>query len=59
MTEPATRTRTFVFTDIESSTQHLRELGREYHRALREHDRIIATATAAHSGEVFGSEGDA
>ena len=59
MSESTTRTLTFVFTDIEGSTRLLRALGSDYQRVLREHDRIVASATAAHGGETFGSEGDA
>ena len=59
MTEPTTSTRTFVFTDIEGSTRLLRELGSDYRRVLREHDRLITEVTEEHGGEIFGSEGDA
>jgi hypothetical protein len=57
--ESTTSTLTFVFTDIEGSTHLLRALGDGYRSVLREHDRVIADATEAHGGEVFGSEGDA
>lgn len=58
MSPPTASTLTFVFTDIEGSTRLLRELGPDYARVLRAHDRIIASAAHAHDGEVFGSEGD-
>ena len=58
MSPPTTSTLTFVFTDIEGSTRLLHELGPDYARVLRAHDRIIASAARAHDGEVFGSEGD-
>ena len=59
MTEPTTRTQTFVFTDIEGSTKLLRALGSDYQRVLREHDRIVVETAQAEGGEAFGSEGDA
>ncbi|MEX1345734.1 MAG: AAA family ATPase [Candidatus Limnocylindrales bacterium] len=59
MTEPTTRTQTFVFTDIEGSTRLLRALGPDYDVVLRAHDRALIDAAEAEGGEAIGSEGDA
>jgi class 3 adenylate cyclase len=49
---------TFVFTDIEGSTQLLRDLGTTYGLLLRIHRRILSTCFAERSGRELGSEGD-
>ena len=49
---------TFVFTDIEGSTQLLRDLRADYGLALRIHRRILSTCFAPHGGRDVGSEGD-
>ena len=49
---------TFVFTDIEGSTQLLRDMPGFYGLALRVHRRILATAFEEHGGAPMGSEGD-
>jgi predicted ATPase/class 3 adenylate cyclase len=54
-----TGTLTFLFTDIEDSTQHVIELGEAYAPVLETHARIIRAAIAAHGGTDVSSEGDA
>jgi predicted ATPase len=51
---------TFLFTDVEGSTQLLHELGAEaYADALAEHRRVIREACAAHDGVEVDTQGDA
>jgi predicted ATPase/class 3 adenylate cyclase len=51
---------TFLFTDVESSTKLLHELGAEgYAEALAEHRRILRKAFAAHGGVEVDTQGDA
>jgi predicted ATPase len=51
---------TFVFTDIEGSTQLLHELGPEaYADALSEHRRVVRDAFAARGGVEVDTQGDA
>jgi predicted ATPase/class 3 adenylate cyclase len=59
MAELPTGTVTFLFTDIEGSTQLLRELGDGYADALVEHRRILRDAFAAHDGVEVDTQGDA
>jgi predicted ATPase/class 3 adenylate cyclase len=59
LSERATSTLTFLFTDIEGSTRLLQALGDDYAALLAEHDAIIRAVVAAHGGRAFGSEGDA
>jgi hypothetical protein len=55
-----TGTVTFLFTDIEGSTQLLRQLGPDrYAEALVEHRRILRDAFAAHGGVEVDTQGDA
>jgi predicted ATPase/class 3 adenylate cyclase len=55
-----TGTVTFLFTDIEGSTGLLHELGEEaYADALAEHQAIIRSALATHSGVEVDTQGDA
>jgi class 3 adenylate cyclase/ABC-type transport system substrate-binding protein/outer membrane protein assembly factor BamB len=50
---------TFLFTDVEGSTQLLRRLGaREYAKVLAEHDRVLRAAIAGGGGEVVDTQGD-
>jgi class 3 adenylate cyclase len=49
---------TFLFTDIEGSTQLLRELGEAYVNAFAEHRRILREAFARHSGVEVATGGD-
>ena len=58
MSELPSGTVTFLFTDIEGSTQHLKTLGRDYDEALAEHERILEEAFAAHGGRVVDTQGD-
>jgi class 3 adenylate cyclase len=50
---------TFVFTDIEGSTQLVQRLGDRYADMLDTHNEIITFAFASFGGVVFGSQGDA
>jgi predicted ATPase/class 3 adenylate cyclase len=55
-----TGTVTFLFTDIEGSTQHLRRLGASaYAQARDQHHRLLREAFAAHSGVEVDTQGDA
>jgi YVTN family beta-propeller protein len=49
---------TFLFTDIEGSTQLLKQLGPAYGEALDEHQRILRAAFAAHGGQEVDTQGD-
>jgi predicted ATPase/class 3 adenylate cyclase len=59
MIDPASRTLTFLFTDIEGSTRLLQALGDGYRDVLARQRTLIGDAAATHGGTVFGSEGDA
>jgi class 3 adenylate cyclase len=51
---------TFLFTDIESSTRLLHELGEErYGAALTEHRRLLREAFERHGGVEVDTQGDA
>ena len=51
---------TFLFTDVEGSTNLLHELGTEaYATALAEHRRIVREAFEAHDGVEVDTQGDA
>jgi predicted ATPase len=51
---------TFLFTDVEGSTQLLHELGAEgYAKGLAEHRRILREAFRAHGGVEIDTQGDA
>lgn len=52
-------TPTFLFTDIEGSTQLLERLGGRYADTLARHRRLLTEAIESHGGVVFGNEGDA
>jgi predicted ATPase/class 3 adenylate cyclase/Tfp pilus assembly protein PilF len=59
-TDLPTGTVTFVFTDVESSTKLLRELGAErYAGALAEHRGALRAAFQAHGGVEVDTQGDA
>ncbi len=58
MTELPTGTVTFLFTDIEGSTQLLKRLGPAYAGALAEHQEIVRAAVAAHHGREVDTQGD-
>ena len=50
---------TFLFTDIEGSTDLLKRLGRDgYEVVLAEHSRILRKAVADHDGRVVDTQGD-
>jgi class 3 adenylate cyclase len=50
---------TFLFSDIESSTRHLRELGDDWGKALAAHNRILREAFTAAGGREVDRQGDA
>ena len=51
---------TFLFTDIEGSTQLLKALGRERYRSLlATHNRLVRAAIDEHGGVAVGQQGDA
>jgi class 3 adenylate cyclase len=50
---------TFLFSDIESSTRHLRELGDEWGKALAAHNRILRESFTAAGGREVDRQGDA
>jgi YVTN family beta-propeller protein len=50
---------TFLFTDIEGSTQLLKQLGGErYRQALEDHQRILREGFAEHGGHEIDTQGD-
>ncbi len=49
---------TFVFTDIEGSTQLFRDLGERYPPVLERHREILREVWALHGGREVGTEGD-
>lgn len=53
-----TGTITFLFTDIEGSTQLLQGLGEQYDAVLSAHHALLREAFAAHGGREIGTEGD-
>ena len=54
-----TGTVTFLFTDVEGSTQLLHELGDAYAGVLAEHRRVLREAFARHGGVEVDTQGDA
>src|SRR5687767_11765795 len=54
-----TGTVTFLFTDIEGSTDLLAQLGERYDAVLAEHSAILRRAIAEHGGSEVNTEGDA
>src|SRR5688572_3962148 len=54
-----TGTVTLLFTDIEGSTQLLRELSDRYPPLLAEHQRRLRAAAVAHGGVEVNTQGDA
>jgi class 3 adenylate cyclase/tetratricopeptide (TPR) repeat protein len=58
MTDLPTGTVTFVFTDIEGSTQLLKRLGKRYGEALADHRKILRAAVLEHGGEEVDRQGD-
>ena len=57
--EIPTGTVTFVFTDIEGSTELVRRLGDEYPNVLREHHRLLTESFGRHGGHEVDRQGDA
>ena len=51
-------TPTLLFTDVEASTQLLRELGASYPSVLADQERLIRDAVSAWGGRVVDSQGD-
>ena len=49
---------TFLFTDIEGSTQLLKQIGPHYAEVLAEHQRIVREAVATHGGHEVDTQGD-
>ena len=58
MNELPSGTVTFLFTDIEGSTQLLKRLGGGYGDVLAEHQRILRAAFSAHHGREVDTQGD-
>jgi predicted ATPase/class 3 adenylate cyclase/Tfp pilus assembly protein PilF len=58
MPDLPTGTVTFLFSDIESSTRLLQQLGPRYAEALGAHQELLRTAFAAHQGREVGTQGD-
>jgi class 3 adenylate cyclase len=58
MSELPSGTVTFLFTDIEGSTQLVRQLGDRYSEVLADHQRILRAAFAAHGGREVDTQGD-
>jgi predicted ATPase len=54
-----TGTVTLLFTDIDSSTQLLHELGNDYAEVLTEHQRLIRKVCDVHGGVEVDTQGDA
>jgi class 3 adenylate cyclase len=50
---------TFVFTDIEGSTELLKQLGERYGEVLSEHRRLVRDTLVAANGTEIDSQGDA
>jgi class 3 adenylate cyclase len=59
VTTRPTGTVTFLFTDVEGSTQLLRQLRGRYGASLSEHGRLLREAFRAHGGEEVDTQGDA
>ena len=59
MTDLPSGTVTFLFTDIEGSTQLWEQHPQAMPGALARHDAILRTATEAHGGVIFRTVGDA
>ncbi len=57
-TDLPTGTVTFVFTDIEGSTQLLKRLGKSYGDVVADHRKILRTAVRDHGGEELDTQGD-
>src|SRR5262245_62369634 len=53
-----TGTVTFLFTDIQGSTQLLKRLGESYGELLADHRNLLRTAAGEHGGEEVDNQGD-
>ena len=53
-----TGTATFLFSDVEASTQLARELREQYAAVLEEHGRLLRAAVAEHGGHEIDTQGD-
>lgn len=58
MSEATSATATFLFTDVEGSTQLLRARRGDYARLLSEHRRLLREAINAHGGREIDNQGD-
>ena len=58
MAELPTGTVTFLFTDIEGSTQLLKRLGPDYDVVLADHQRLLRECFEAHGGREVDTQGD-
>jgi YVTN family beta-propeller protein len=58
MSELPQGTVTFLFTDIEGSTELLKRLGRRYDEVLENHARILREAASSHGGREVDNQGD-
>jgi DNA-binding NarL/FixJ family response regulator/class 3 adenylate cyclase len=58
MSELPDGTVTLLFTDVESSTRLVRELGEDYPRVLADHRRLVREAVAEAGGHEVDSRGD-
>jgi YVTN family beta-propeller protein len=58
VTELPQGTVTFLFTDIEGSTELLKRLGERYHDVLDAHARILREAASSHGGSEVDNQGD-
>ena len=58
MSELPQGTVTFLFTDIEGSTELLKRLGQRYGEVLEDHARILRKAAASHDGREIDNQGD-
>ena len=58
-TDAPSGTVTMLFTDIESSTRLLRQLGDRYGDLLRDHQDLLRAVAASHGGRVVDAQGDA
>ncbi len=58
MSELPQGTVTFLFTDIEGSTELLKRLGSRYGQVLEDHARILRDAASSHGGSEVDNQGD-
>jgi YVTN family beta-propeller protein len=58
MAELPTGVITFLFTDIEGSTHHVKHFRERWNEVLAEHQRLLRAAFAAHRGHEVDTQGD-